>query len=126
MSSVADVSLAIIAATCVIAVIVMLAILVIVWRIAIRIHALLSVANRTLPELIVSLQTVFGHVHEALGTIAKTHARLLSGIDRLENATHHVIRDIIRPTAATGAGVLAALREGCRRVRPRSRTHRGE
>ncbi|HLJ59241.1 MAG TPA: hypothetical protein VKZ50_05870 [bacterium] len=125
MSNIADVSLAIIAATCLIAVAVMLTILVIAWRIAMRIHALLSVADHALPNLVTNLRTVSGRVQDALETVAKTHALLLSGIARLENATRHLIRDVLQPTVASGVGVLAAFREGCRWIRPRARPHRG-
>ncbi|HLJ58602.1 MAG TPA: hypothetical protein VKZ50_02605 [bacterium] len=124
MSIVADVSLAIIAATCLIVTGVTVAVFVMAWRVVVRVQTVVAAAQRVLPLVTADLRNVLVRTEDVLGTVSKTHAVLQSGIEALIR-----MQDVARQAAQTigaGAAVLAAIRAGLRWSRSRPRVeHRG-
>jgi len=119
MSTVADVSLAIIAATCIIAVGAFLVLLIYLWRVLGRVEAMLMLVQRALPGVLTDARAILAKIdNEIIGEVARTvtHVSTVvgSGINALEHAqstARRVTVGMILPQMASEFGFLAALRE---------------
>jgi len=126
MSTVATVSLAVIAATCLIVMGAILALAFYVWRLLSRVEAVLAIAQRTLPDLATEARAILVRVdRDILGevsrTVGKATAVLGSGIDAMERAgttARRLTQSVVLPQLATAAGLLAAIREGLTWLHP--------
>lgn len=134
MPPIADVSLAVIAAASIVAVAVAVPVLVQIRRTAARAESLLNQVEGTLPALIAELREATARAErtmDAMGGLAEAVER----VDRLTTATtrtlelagaamRHMAADVVAPSVANAAGLLAVLREGIQWVWPR-RERRG-
>lgn len=126
MSTVAAVSLAIIAATCIIAVGACVAFLMYLWRILGRVEAMLTLVERALPGLLTDSRAILTKIdREIVGEVARTvtHVTTLvgSGVSAVANAqstARRIAQDVILPQMATAVGLLTAIREGLAWFRP--------
>ncbi len=126
MPTIADVSLAIIAATCIIAVVAFTVLVVLVWRVTSRVEAMLALIRRALPELVTDTRAILAKVdREIVGEVARavTHVSAVvgSGVDTFEQVqttARRVAEDVVLPQMATAAGLWAAVREGLGWFRP--------
>jgi len=129
MSTVAAVSLAIIAATCVIAVGAFVVFLVFLWRVVARAEAILALLQRALPGLVTDSRAMLARVdREILGEVVRTVHQVTavvgSGVSTLEQVQSNarrvtkVTQDVILPQLATAMGLWAAIREGLHWFRP--------
>ena len=125
MPSIADVSLAVIAAASIVAVLASLPALAQVRRTAARAESVLSQIENTLPALIAELREATARMErtmDAVGGLTETVERM----DRLTAAATRAIevagaamRRAAAPSVANAAGLLAAVREGIQLVWPR-------
>ena len=125
MPSISDVSLAVIAAASIVAVLASLPALAQVRRTAARAESVLSQIENTLPALIAELREATARVErtmDAVGGLTETVERM----DRLTAAATRTIevagaamRRVAVPSVANAAGLLAAVREGIQWVWPR-------
>ena len=129
MPGIVDVSLAVIAAASVVAVLVAIPALVQIRRTAARAESLLTQVESTLPALLVELRQATARAErtmDAMGGLTETVERM----DRLTAAAtrtvelagvalRHVTADVVAPSVANAAGLLAAVREGIQWVGPR-------
>lgn len=134
MTAVAEVSLAVIAAAAIVTALVAVPALVQVRRTAARAESLLRQVESTLPALIAELREATADAERtivAMGGLAETVERM----DRLTTAAtrtielagvamRHVAADVLAPSMANAAGLLAVVREGIHWVWPR-RVRRG-
>ncbi|MHB8733498.1 MAG: hypothetical protein ACYDAB_17185 [bacterium] len=134
MPSIADLSLAVIAAASVVAVLVAVPVLVQLRRTAARAESLLSQVERTLPALIAELREATAKAErtiDAMGGLAETIERM----DRLTTATARTVElagaamrymaaDVLGPSVANAAGLLTVLREGIQYLWPRRQRRR--
>ena len=126
MPSVAVVSLAIIAATCIISVGAFVVFLVYLWRVLGRVEAMLMLIQRALPGLVSDGRAILTRVdREIIGEVAQTVTHVTtavnSGVSVVENAqsaTRRIAQDVILPQMATVMGLLTAIREGLTWFRP--------
>lgn len=126
MSTVAAVSLAVIAATCIIAVGAFIVFLVYLWRILGRIEAMLTLVQRALPGLLTDARTILTKIdREILGEVARTLTHVTtvvgSGINAVEHAqstARRITQGVILPQMASALGLLAAIRESLNWFRP--------
>ncbi|HYM91973.1 MAG TPA: hypothetical protein VEW91_10105 [bacterium] len=126
MSTIADVSLAIIAATCIISVVAFIVLVVLVWRVTSRVQAMLALIHRALPELVTDTRAILAKVdREIVGEVARavTHVSAavgsgVSAFEQVQTTARRVAEDIILPQMATAAGLWAAVREGLAWLRP--------
>ena len=126
MGTVATVSLAIIAATCIIAVAALVVLAVYLWRVLARVEAMLALVQRSLPGLIAETRSMLTRAdREILGEVARTVTQLVAvvgtGITVVEQAqttARRVAQAVIGPQVANALGVLAAIREGLGWFRP--------
>ncbi len=126
MSTVAAVSLAIIAATCIIAVGAFVVFLVYLWRVLGRVEAMLTLVQRALPGVLTDARAILTKIdREILGEVARTVTHVTtvvgSGISAVENAqstARRITQGVILPQMASAIGLLAALRESLTWFRP--------
>lgn len=126
MSTVADVSLAIIAATCVILLLATTVLIVLLWRVARRIEAMTVLIQRALPDLIAEARAILGRVdREIVGEVARAVTRVsgvvgsgVSSFEQVQTTARRVAEDVVLPRVATAAGLWAAIREGFTWFRP--------
>jgi len=134
MPGIVDVSLAVIAAASVVAVLVAIPALVQIRRTAARAESLLTQVESTLPALLVELRQATARAErtmDAMGGLTETVERM----DRLTAAAtrtvelagvtlRHVTADVVAPSVANAAGLLAVVLEGIQRVWPRRERRR--
>jgi uncharacterized protein YoxC len=126
MSTIADVSLAIIAATCVIAVGAFVIFLVSLRRVVARVDAMLALVHRALPGLLGDTREMLTRIdREILGELIRTLERVsalvgsgVSTIEHVQTTARRVAQDVILPPMATAAGLLSVIREGLQWFRP--------
>jgi uncharacterized protein YoxC len=122
MSTVANVSLAIIAATCVIAVGAFLVFLVYLWRVLARVESMLMLVHRSLPGLVTDTRSILTKIdRDILGEVARTVTHVSTVVGTGVSAVEHVqstARRVILPQMATAIGLLSAIREGLNWFRP--------
>lgn len=120
MGTVATVSLAVIAATCIIAVGAFLVLAYYLWRVMARAEAVLEVVQRSLPGFIGDGRTMLNRVdREILGELARTVARVgavvgtgVTAMEQTQSAARRVAQAVVGSQVANAMGVLAAIREG--------------
>jgi uncharacterized protein YoxC len=127
--TVADLSLAVIALACVVAVIALVPVLLQLRRTAMRAEAVLARVDVALPSVLRDLEALIKQLARATDTVSG----LAASVERLEKlsttAVHSMngvletvgraARDVILPSLASVAGVVSMLREGVDWVRPR-------
>jgi uncharacterized protein YoxC len=122
MSTVANVSLAIIAATCVIAVGAFIVFLVYLWRVLARVESMLMLVHRSLPGLVSDSRSILTKIdRDILGELARTVTHFTTVVGTGVSAVEHVqstARRVILPQMATAIGLLSAIREGLNWFRP--------
>ena len=132
MSTVASVSLAIIAATSVIAVVAFVVFLYYGWRTVRRAEAILALVQRALPGLATDLRAMLDKVdqeilEETIRTLRRVSVVIGSGvstIEQVQQTARRVAQDVILPPMSTAAGVFAVIREGLQWFRPGGDGHR--
>jgi len=134
MPGIVDVSLAVIAAASVVAVLVAIPVLLQIRRTAARAESLLAQVEGTLPALLAELREATAKAErtmDAMGGLAESMERM----DRLTAAAarslelagvvlRHMAADVVAPSVANAAGLLAVLREGIQWVWPRGERRR--
>lgn len=122
MSTVANISLAIIAATCVISVGAFLVFLVYLWRVLARVESMLMLVHRSLPGLVSDTRSILTKIdRDILGEVARTVTHVTTVVGTGVSAVEHVqstARRVILPQMATAIGLLSAIREGLNWFRP--------
>jgi uncharacterized protein YoxC len=119
MGTVATVSLAIIAATCIIAVGALVVLVVYLWRVLARVEALLALVQRSLAGLIAETRAMLNRAdREILGEVARTVTQLsavvgtgITAVEQAQTTARRVAQAVIGPQVANAMGVLAAIRE---------------
>ena len=134
MPGIGDVSLAVIAVASVAAVLIAIPVLVQIRRTAARAESLLTQIESTLPALLVELREATARAERTMDamddlratvermdrlTVAATRTIELAGL-----AIRHMATDLLAPSVANAAGLLAVVREGIHWVWPR-RQRRG-
>ncbi len=134
--SIAEVSLAVIAVAFVVVAIALIPVLRQIRRTARRGEAVLTSVNETLPDLLIETRIILESLRKAAGTLQE----LAGSIERLDRfvdtaartaenvreSARQMAQDVIMPSVATAAGVLAALREGIQWIRPKREKGRDE
>lgn len=134
MPGIIDVSLAVIAAASVLAVLVAIPVLLQIRRTAARAESLLAQVEETLPALLSDLREATAKAQrtmDAMDGLAESMERM----DRLTTAAarslelagavlRHMAADVVAPSVANAAGLLAVLREGIQWVWPRGERRR--
>jgi uncharacterized protein YoxC len=134
MPGIIDVSLAVIAAASVVAVLVAIPVLLQIRRTAARAESLLAQVEETLPALLAELREATARAQrtmDAMDGLAESMERM----DRLTAAAarslelagavlRHMAADVVAPSVANAAGLLAVLREGIQWVWPRGERRR--
>jgi uncharacterized protein YoxC len=126
MSTVADVSLAIIAATCIISVGAFVVFLVYLWRVLARVEAMLMLVHRSLPDLLSDTRLILTKIdRDILGEVARTVTHVstvvgtgVSAVEHVQSTARRVTQSVILPQMATAIGLLSAIREGLNWFRP--------
>ena len=126
MSTVATISLAVIAATCVISMAAFVLFVLVSWRLVRQVQTILAEVERALPGLINGARGILTRVdQEIVGDAIRTFHRVStvvdSGVDTVEqvqSTARRVARVVILPQVATAAGLVAAIREGLGWLRP--------
>jgi uncharacterized protein YoxC len=126
MSTVAAVSLAIIAATCILAVGAFIVFLAYLWRIFGRVEAMLTLIQRALPGLLTDSRAILTKIDtEILGEVARTVTHVttvvgssVSAVEHVQSTARRIAQGVILPQMATAVGVLTAIREGLAWFRP--------
>ena len=126
MGTVATVSLAIIAATCIIAVVVFVVLAYYLWRVMARAEAMLELVQRSLPGFIGDARAMLNRAdREILGELAKTIARVgaavgtgVAAVEQTQTAARRVAQVVIGSQVANAMGVVAAIRESLAWFRP--------
>jgi hypothetical protein len=126
MSTVATISLAVIAATCVISMAAFVVFVLVSWRLVRQVQTILTLVERALPGLISGARGILTRVdQEIVGDAIRTFHRVStvvdSGVDTVEqvqSTARRVARVVILPQVATAAGLVAAIREGLGWLRP--------
>ena len=126
MGTVATVSLAIIAATCVIAVGAFVVLAYYLWRVMARAEAMLELVQRSLPGFIGDARAMLNRAdREILGEVARTVARVGAVVgtgvivmEQTQTAARRVAHAVVGSQVANALGVLAAIREGLGWFRP--------
>lgn len=129
MPSVSEISLAVIAAAFVIAVAALVPVLAQVRRTARRAEQVLAAAEGQLPGLLEQVRALVAKLDrtvDAMGDLTQTIGRLdqmaersLETVEQIGTIMRQTARDVLAPSMAGAAGVLAALREGIQWVWPR-------
>jgi uncharacterized protein YoxC len=120
MGTVATVSLAIIAATCIIAVGALVVLAVYLWRVLARVEAMLALVQRSLPGLIAETRAMINRAdREILGEVARTVTQLsavvgtgITVVEQAQTTARRVAQTVIGSQVANAMGVLAVIREG--------------
>ncbi|HLW58983.1 MAG TPA: hypothetical protein VKV57_03560 [bacterium] len=126
MSTVATVSLVVIAATCIIAVVAFVVFLALLWRVVSRVEAILTLVQRALPGMVIDVRRILTKVdQEILGEVVRNLERVsavigsgASTLEHMQQTVRRVAQDVILPPMATAAGLLSAIREGLQWFRP--------
>lgn len=128
MSTVGDVSLAVIAAAAVVVAVFLVPVLLQVRRTALRAEEVLASVQGALLPLLEDLRSLvrkLDGVADTLEGVAHSVERLdrmaqraVHTVDGVREAARRVVRDAVLPVVANAAGVLAALREGIQWIRP--------
>ena len=126
MGTVATVSLAIIAATCVIAIGIFVVLAIYLWRVLARAEAMLDLVQRALPGFIADARAMLSRAdREILGEMARTVARVgtvvgtgITAVEQTQTAARRVAQAMVGTQVANAMGVLAAIREGLGWFRP--------
>ncbi len=126
MGSVATVSLAIIAATCIIAVGAFVVLAYYLWRLIARAEAMLELVQRSLPGFIGDARAMLDRAdREILGELARTVARVgavvgtgVTAVEQTQTAARRVAQAVAGSQVANAMGLLAAIREGLGWFRP--------
>jgi uncharacterized protein YoxC len=126
MSTVATVSLVVIAATCIIAVVAFVVFLALLWRVVSRVEAILTLVQRALPGMVIDARRILTKVdQEILGEVVRNLERVsavigsgASTLEHMQRTVRRVAQDVILPPMATAAGLLSAIREGLQWFRP--------
>ncbi|HEX4836609.1 MAG TPA: hypothetical protein VFW01_09760 [bacterium] len=134
--SIAELSLALIAAAFVIAVAALVPVLVQVRRTALRAERLLTSVDGQLPGLIQDVRALIfklDRTTDPVRDLAKSLERfekfINTAVDTMEktrDTARQMTRDYILPSMANAAGVLALIREGAELIRPRRERGRGQ
>jgi uncharacterized protein YoxC len=134
--SVAELSLALIAAAFVIAVAALVPVLVQVRRTASRAERLLTSVDGQLPGLIQDVRALIFKLDRTtdpvrdLGKSLERFEKFVNtAVDTMEktrDTARQMTRDYILPSMANAAGVLALIREGAELIRPRRERGRGQ
>lgn len=134
--SIAELSLALIAAAFVIAVAALVPLLVQVRRTASRAERLLTSVDGQLPGLIQDVRALIFKLDRSVDPVrdlAKSLERfekfINTAVDTMEktrDTARQMTRDYILPSMANAAGVLALIREGAELIRPRRERGRGQ
>lgn len=134
--SIAELSLALIAAAFVIAVVALVPVLVQVRRTASRAERLLTSVDGQLPGLIQDVRALIfklDRTTDPVRDLAKSLERfekfINTAVDTMEktrDTARQMTRDYILPSMANAAGVLALIREGAELIRPRRERGRGQ
>lgn len=119
MSTVATVSLAIIAATCIIAVGAFLVLLVYLWRVLGRVEAMLALVQRALPGVLTDARAILVRIdNEIIGEVARTVTQVstvvgsgVSAVEHAQSTARRITVGMILPQMASALGLLAAVRE---------------
>ena len=129
MPSIAELSLAVLAAASVVAVLVSLPVLAQIRRTAARAESLLEQVEGTLPALISELreatakaERTMDAMHGLAGTIERLDRLTAATVRTMELASaamRYVAWDVVGPSVASAAGVLGVLREGIQYLWPR-------
>ena len=120
MSTIAPISLAVIAATCVISMAAFVLFLLASWRLARNVQTILTQVQGALPEVISSVRGILTRVdQEIVGDAIRTFHRVSTAVDsgvdtveQVQSTARRVARVVILPQVATAAGLVAAIREG--------------
>jgi hypothetical protein len=120
MSTIATISLAVIAATCVISMAAFVLFLLASWRLARNVQTILTQVQGALPEVISSVRGILTRVdQEIVGDAIRTFHRVSTAVDsgvdtveQVQSTARRVARVVILPQVATAAGLVAAIREG--------------
>jgi uncharacterized protein YoxC len=126
VTTVADVSLAIIAATCVISVVAFVVFLVYLWRVLARVEAMLMLIQRSLPGLVADSRSIMTKIdRDILGEVARAVTQVTTVVGTGVNAVTHVqttarrvTQGVILSQVANAIGLLSAIREGLTWFRP--------
>ena len=126
MSTVATVSLAVIAATCVIAVGTFVVFLFYLWRLALRAEAVLQLVQESLPGLLVEARAILTRLdREVLREVVRTVEHVSTAVEtgvgvvtQVQSLARRLALGMLAPRVATAAGVLSAIREGLHWFRP--------
>ncbi len=126
MGTVATVSLAIIAATCIIAVGAFVVLAFYLWRVLARAEAMLDLVQRALPGFISDARAMLNRAdREVLGELARTVARVgavvgtgITAVEQTQTAARRVAQAVVGTQVANAMGVLAVIREGLGWFRP--------
>ena len=124
--TVADVSLAVIAATCIIAVGALVVVVVLLWRVSSRVEAVLTVIDRALPELVTDARSILARVDSeiveevarAVNQVTAAVGTGVSALEQVQSTARRVAADLVLPQVAGAVGLLAAIREGLAWFRP--------
>jgi uncharacterized protein YoxC len=126
VTTVAAVSLAIIAATCLISVAAFVVFLVYLWRVLARVEAMLMLIQRSLPGLMSDTRSIMTKIdRDILGEMARAVTQVTAVVGTGVNAVTHVqttarrvTRGVILSQMANAIGLLSAIREGLTWFRP--------
>ena len=124
--TVADVSLAIIAAACIISVGALIVFVVLLWRVTSRVEAVLTVIQRALPEFVTDFRSILARVdNEIVGEVARAVNQVTSAVgagvstlEQMQSTARRVAADVVLPQVATAVGLLSEIREGLAWFRP--------
>jgi uncharacterized protein YoxC len=126
VTTVAAVSLAIIAATCLISVAAFVVFLVYLWRVLARVEAMLMLIQRSLPGLVSDTRSIMTKIdRDILGEMARAVTQVTAVVGTGVNAVTHVqttarrvTQGVILSQMANAIGLLSAIREGLTWFRP--------
>lgn len=133
--SIAELSLAVIAAAFVIAVIALVPVLIQLRRTAVRAERLLTSVDGQIPGLIQDVRAVIFKIDRTTDS-AQDFAKSLERVERFLNTAvdtvektrdtaRQMAREYLMPSMANAAGVLALIREGAELIRPKRERGRG-
>jgi uncharacterized protein YoxC len=126
VTTVAAVSLAIIAATCVISAAAFVVFLVYLWRVLGRVEAMLMLIHRSLPGLVSDTRSIMtkidrdilGEVERAVTQIAAAVETGVGAVTRVQATARRVTQGVVLSQLANAVGLLSAVREGLTWFRP--------
>lgn len=134
--SVAELSLAVIAAAFVVAVIALVPVLAQLRRAASKAERLLSSVDGQLPGLIQDVRAMLFKIDrttDAARDFAKSLERVekflnnaVDTVEKTRETARQMAREFVLPSVANAAGVLALIREGAELIRPKRERGRGQ